>query len=307
MPIACSGWCRLALIHACALLPALTGMGPLRAQEPATGGPAAEQSQEAPEDEAHEEEAPEAAPSPWAGTVELYGFTPLRSSGTTTVRGFDADFDLDLGDILSALDGAFYLRGSVERERWGILTDLSYVRLGDKKASTSARGNFTGNARLAFEQGVYDLAVRYRFGDRESAVAKPGDWTVIPYLGVRVIDLEQEVKAEVRSRVLRGNSLQKQGSLERTWAQPLVGLQASTFLSPRLRAFARADIGGFGLSGDEDLSGNVQLGLGYAIGENTDLNLSWRYQGIRYQNDRTPGSGVNVDNNGIELGVKVFF
>jgi hypothetical protein len=310
MSLISSAWARGGLLTACGLLLDPAGTGVLRAQQLPTNGPQPEQQQEPANEDATDPEAetaPATPPSPWAGTVELYGFTPLRSSGTTTVRGFEADFDLDLGDILSDLDGAFYLRGSVERGRWGVLTDLSYVRLGDKSATTSAAGRFNGNARLNYEQGVYDLAVRYRFGERESAVAQPGAWTLIPYLGVRVIDLNLDVKAEVRSNVLRRASLESQGSIGRTWAQPLLGLQASTFLSPRLRLFARADIGGFGISGDQDLSGNAQLGLGYAIGDNTDLNLSWRYQGIRYQNSRSPSSGVSVDNNGIELGVKFFF
>jgi hypothetical protein len=92
-----------------------------------------------------------------------------------------------------------------------------------------------------------------------------------------------------------------------TWAQPLIGTQASLFLSPKLRIFARGDIGGFGLSGDKDLSGNAQVGLGYAIGNNTDLNLSWRYLGIAYGNAANRGNSFDTYQNGVELGVKFFF
>jgi len=72
------------------------------------------------------------------------------------------------------------------------------------------------------------------------------------------------------------DEFERQGDFGRTWAQPLLGMQASVFVSPKLRLFARGDIGGFGLSGDKDLSGNAQVGLGYAVGNNTDLNLSWQ-------------------------------
>ena len=62
-----------------------------------------------------------------------------------------------------------------------------------------------------------------------------------------------------------------------------------------------------GLSGDQDLSGNGQVGVGYAVGNNTNLTLSWRYQGVKYRNDRNPSSGTSNCENGIEMGVKIFF
>jgi len=88
--------------------------------------------------------------------------------------------------------------------------------------------------------------------------------------------------------------------------QAVMGL-GSMFLSPRLRVFARADIDGFGLSGDQDLFGNAQVGVGYAVGNNTNLTLSWRYQGVKYRNDRNPSSGSSNCENGIEMDVKIFF
>ena len=245
--------------------------------------------------------------NPWRGTVELYGFAPLRATGTTTIRGFEADTDLDLGDILSSLEWITSLRGSVERDRWGLLTDLSYVRLGADAARTTAAGRFTGKASVTNTLGLYDLAVRYRFGDPEAAVAEPGQFSIIPYAGVRVIDAQLDVEAQVRGNGPLGLAFERQGDFGRTWAQPLLGLQASVFVSPKLRLFARGDIGGFGLSGDKDLSGNAQVGIGYAVGNNTDINLSWRFLGLRYENDSSPSSGFSSYQNGIELGLKFFF
>ena len=149
--------------------------------------------------------------------------------------------------------------------------------------------------------------MRYRFGDPESAVAEPGVFSIIPYAGVRVIDAQLGVEAQIRGNGPLGLAFERQGNFGRTWAQPLLGMQASVFVSPKLRLFARGDIGGFGISGDKDLSGNAQLGIGYAVGNNTDLNLSWRFLGLRYENDRTPSSGFSSYQNGIELGLKFFF
>jgi hypothetical protein len=77
--------------------------------------------------------------------------------------------------------------------------------------------------------------------------------------------------------------------------------------SRRLQLFARADIGGFGLSGSDDLSGNAQLGLAYAVGNSTQLRLSWRYFGINYNNGGSPDNGFSSYQNGLEAGVKVLF
>ena len=251
-----------------------------------------------------------AAVSPWAGTIELYGLAPLRTTGTTTVsngtRNFSADTDLNLGDVLSKLKWATSLRGSIEKDRLGLLVDLDYVKLGQYESTTGRRGIFTGSAEVTASQGIYDLALRYRFGDREAAVGKPGQFSLIPYAGIRIIDAQLDVGAQIQGSGGRV-SFQRQGNFGRTWVQPLLGTQATIFMSPRLRAFARADIGGFGLSGSEDLSGNAQVGLGYAVGNNTDLNISWRYAGINYNTGDIPDSGYSSYRNGFEIGLKFFF
>lgn len=272
------------------------------AEVPATTAQAVELEVEAQAEDSDQPEEPQ-----WAGTVEIYGFGPLRSSGTTTINGRDSDFDADLEDILNALDGAFFLRGSVERDRWGFFTDLSYLELSGQAAKTGPGGRLTGKAKATFDLGIYDFALRYRIGDRESAVAEPGSYNLIPYAGIRVLDIESQVDLQIRGNGPRQLRFGRSASVDRTWVQPLVGIKGSYFLSPRLRAFGRFDIGGFGISGDEDLSGNAQLGLGYAIGNSTDLNLSWRYEGIRYDNGKKNSNGLSMDNNGIEVGIKFYF
>ena len=186
------------------------------------------------------------------------------------------------------------------------MVDLDYVKLGQYESTTGRRGIFTGSAEVTATQGIYDLALRYRFGDREAAVGKPGQFSLIPYAGIRIIDAQLDVAAQIQGSGGRV-SFQQQGNFGRTWVQPLLGTQATIFMSPRLRAFARADIGGFGLSGSEDLSGNAQVGLGYAVGNNTDLNISWRYAGINYNTGDIPDSGYSSYRNGFEIGLKFFF
>ena len=281
------------------------------------------------------------SPSPWAGTVELYGLAPLRTSGTATVRGLGTDFDLDLGQVLQPLTALASLRGSVEYGRLGLLTDLSYLSLQGaqgvsrgglnadgsfgplgRKSASVAIGTTSINASMGLVQGVYDLALRYRFGERETAVARPGSFSVIPYAGIRLVNVQYNLGLEGQgsgsSITVTGpnnsfslnrpaGSFTRYGELSSTVAQPLLGSQAMLFLSPRLRLFARGDIGGFGIDQPENLSWNAQAGVGYAIGNSTQLNLSWRLLHLGGSNGAPQPNAFAVNENGIEAGVKFFF
>jgi hypothetical protein len=302
---------------------------------------------------------PKPAPSPWAGTLELYGFAPLRTTTAVTraaterdlsglldqrragrnrdraarsadglrdrpldrsfpdqieIPGFTAVTDVGLGSLLEHLTDIFSLRGSVEYNRIGFQTDLSYVGLGAQTARTLQRNRRffpdlpaptrTLQTQVAMTQGIYDFALRYRFGERERAIGKPGAVNVIPYAGVRVLDLGLETTSTFEGPLaLRSRNLNFGNPI----AQPLLGLQGQVFLTPRLRLFARGDLGGFGTNGAVDMSGNAQAGVGYAIGNSTQLDVSWRYLYLARDNGETPNTAYAIDQNGIEVGVKFFF
>ncbi|MCX5951914.1 MAG: hypothetical protein NTZ40_00070 [Cyanobacteria bacterium] len=318
---------------------------------------------------------PQPAVSPWAGTLEIYGFTPLRATSSVTrgasqrdlpdllgtrdgernldlpdgigdslgdrlpglsypdrweelrgklsgrsipdqieIPGFTAVTDVGLGTILEHLTDIFFVRGSVEYKRVGFQSDLSYVGLGGETAkSFTRRRRFfpdlpvptrTLKTQVAISQGVYDFALRYRFGERERAIGTPGSVTVIPYAGVRVVDVGVETTNTFQGPLALRN---RDFSFGNPITQPLLGLQGQVFVSPRLRLFARGDLGGFGANGDVDMSGNAQIGVGYAIGNSTQLDLSWRYLYLARDNGQTPNAAYTIDQNGIEVGVKFFF
>lgn len=311
-------------------------------------------------------------PSPWAGTLEFYGFLPLKTTNRTTIEGFSAEADLTLGQLLDALSSTVSLRGSVEHGRLGLLTDISYVNLqkqaaiersrdrfrigdgrlragldayrertseegradrrgrlrgkladrlanlgevdrqrGDLAARLAARERNSGSVTRSFrtelgtEQGIYDVALRYRLGARETAVADPGTVTVIPYAGIRILDVGLSIDSVLSS----SNGSQRAAS--RTFGapevQPLLGTQAQVFVAPKLRLFARGDAAGFGISSVNGFSANAQVGLGYAVGNSTQIDLSWRYLHMAGDNGRARPNAYVVSENGIELGLKFFF
>jgi hypothetical protein len=334
------------------------------------------QGPERPGDSAPTPAASAPAPSPWAGTLELYGFAPLRTTTSVTraatqrdlsslldnrrgdrtpgqlagkaggklqalpdltfpdgrgdqlrdkalnlklpdqieIPGFTAVTDVGLGATLEHLTDIFYLRGSVEHNRVGFQTDLSYVGLAGETAKEFKRSRRvfpdlpvptrTLKTQVAVTQGIYDFALRYRFGDRERPISTPGAFTLIPYAGVRVVDLGVETTSTFEGPLLQRS---RQSSFGNPIAQPLLGVQGQVFLAPRLRLFARGDLGGFGANGTVDMSGNAQAGVGYAIGNSTQLDLSWRYLYLARDNGQSPSTAYTIDQNGIEVGVKFFF
>jgi hypothetical protein len=354
---------------------------PITLAEAQSIGPTAQQAQPLPTEpqpelpqDSQPAASPEPAPSPWAGTLEIYGFSPLRATTSVTrgatqrdlpgllgnrrgdrtpgtgdrrddlrdrlpdltfpdrgeglrgrlperslpnqieIPGFTAVTDVGLGSILEHLTDIFSLRGSVEYNRIGFQTDLSYVGLGGQTARDFKRSRRffpdlpvptrTLKTEVATTQGIYDFALRYRFGERERAISTPGAVTVIPYAGVRVVDLGVETTSIFEGPLaLRSRDF----SFGDPIVQPLLGLQGQVFVTPRLRLFARGDLGGFGTNGDVDMSGNAQVGVGYAIGNSTQLDLSWRYLYLARDNGETPNAAYTIDQNGIEVGVKFFF
>ena len=317
------------------------------------------------------------AESPWAGTVELYGFAPIRTTTSTTINGFTADADFSLGQTLRALTAAVAVRGSVEYGRVGLMTDLSYTSVRGVKATSlpSGREAIVGllrlqdrrpllerlrprdradrldglqlaalrerfgdrldgrlmerwssrdrralqalaglsnrqiarslNSTIDSQQGLYDIALRYRFGERERAVAWPGAVTVVPYAGVRIVDVGMTI-----SNALQRGSFQlrsRTDSFGQPYAQALFGTWGQVFVTPRLRMFARGDVGTTGGGSGSDLSANAQLGVGYAVGNSTQLDLSWRYLHLDRDNGQSPRSAYLINQNGVELGVKFFF
>ena len=155
-------------------------------------------------------------------TLELYGFLPWIQS-TTTIRDLDTEAALGPGQALNVLESAYSFRGSLEKDRLGLLMDVAYNQLGAEPSRSGPRGQVTLNTDLGAITGVYDLALRWRFGDRESAIGRPGHWTVIPYAGMRMVQTRLDVTAQLTGNVPFRLGVERLGSLDRTWVQPEIG------------------------------------------------------------------------------------
>lgn len=189
--------------------------------------------------------------------------------------------------------------GEVDRQRGELAARLAARERGAGSATRSFR------TEVGTEQGLHDVALRYRLGARESAVADPGTVTVIPHAGIRIVDMGLSIDSILSSD--RGRQRAVSRSYGAPEVQPLLGTQSQVFVAPRLRLFACGDAAGFGIGGADGFSANAQVGLGYAVGNSTQINLSWRYLTMAADNGRQRPNAYELVEIGIELGLKFFF
>ncbi len=271
----------------------------------------------------------------WRLYLDLYGFLPIENEGTVKLDGNSNTGNLSLSDILENVSSIATLRAGIEYGRFGLQTGvfhgavdfndgmterMTYERsrirkLTGKKVDRSLklRGDIEGDFHL--DQTLIDIALRYRAGDIQRAKMDEGSFSFVGFAGARIVDgtIKSDVDIDLSSSyegpVLKNERSKKidlGDSWSHTWVQPLVGMQATYAFSPDWQAFVYADAAGFGLAGKKDLSGNAQAGIAYAVGNSTQVSLSYKVYGLEYAahgND----NGYKAFSHGPNIGLRFVF
>jgi hypothetical protein len=271
----------------------------------------------------------------WRVNLDVYGFLPLSADTTTTLNVNANTLDWDLEDIFDHLTGVLTMRAAVERGRWGLQTGIIHASLdGSKDGSKwtsrdrSRNRKLTGNtvtrslsiggeyeADFDFDQTILDLALRYRAGDVQRPRMEHGAVSFVGFAGTRIVngtigsDIDIKIGANYEGPITenkRAKSIKFDESWSRTWVQPLIGMHTTYAFNPDWQAFGYLDAAGFGLSGQQDLSGTAQAGIAYSIGNSTQLSLSYKYFGLDYQAYGNH-NGYNTKQHGVNLGIRILF
>ncbi len=155
---------------------------------------------------------------------------------------------------------------------------------------------------LDFNQGIYDFALSYNFGDKPptslpkepSSKTFPRLWFQ-PIIGTRLnslnLELENIINYKISSSLVNiEGTVQNTYQASKLWFEPLLGAKAGIQLSDPISLWLRGDYSGFGLAGDTNYSWNLIFGMDYWVRENISLQLGYRFYEINYQN----GSGSNA-------------
>jgi hypothetical protein len=214
----------------------------------------------------------------WQFGVTIYGWFPDISGETSfTQPGGTNDFKIDIGDILDNLE--FTLMGTFDarKGRWGILTDLIYMDVGDSQTGTrevtiggiELPVNASANVDLDLKSWIWTLTGYYRTLDQ------PG-MTLDVVAGARHLDIEQRVNWVVTGNVGSIPVPDRTGAAEvsLTIWDALIGIRGRFAFGAQNSWFVPyyLDIG----TGDSDFTWQGIAGLGYAY-RWCEVVAIWRY------------------------------
>lgn len=197
----------------------------------------------------------------WTFSAMAYAWLP-SINGSSAIKGRTADIDASFGDLverkipkeLFGLMGAFEAR----YERFGIMTDLVYMKLGASGSAARARsvhplvgGTLAASMSAQFEMFIAETSLAYELV--RSQGSGPGAETAIDlYGGGRLWWQRAEANLALTAgmhiadlAVSGGRALASSGDV--TWFDPLIGLRLRHRFSPQADMVLRGDIGGFGV------------------------------------------------------------
>lgn len=193
-----------------------------------------------------------------------------------------------------------------ELEEAKSLIDQELVKIEQTKDFIENRSpqnlDIDSQTNLSFQQGIYDFAVSYHFGDipnyrlpeKPSGRNYPLFWFQ-PIAGMRLnnisVNIEETINVVATSTLVNfSGSFKNNYGQTRTWLEPMIGAKLGMQLNDRIGFWLRGDASGFGLAGETDMSWNIYTGMDWWVGYNTSLQLGYRF----YEIDYSWGSGNNA-------------
>jgi hypothetical protein len=230
--------------------------------------------------------APAAAQDGWSVTLSPYAWTPGIAASVGTRFG-ELEADASVGDVLSALDLAGMGVVEARNGRWGLIADLLYADLTERRDSPF--GALFSRARVDTELTLASgyLAVRLHEDARVAVDAMAG---------LRAVSVDLDVT------LARGDLRARSFGVGDSWVDPLVGGRLRLALTDRWFAAAFADLGGFG--GGSDLTWQSVGTIGYRFDDRWSAQGGWRQLVIE---KRIDGRDVTLDLGGPLLGVTLAF
>jgi hypothetical protein len=238
----------------------------------------------------------------WEFTIAPYIFFSVID-GDVTVRGQESSVDVGFSGIFDALDFGAQLHFEARRNRFGLLGDLTYLKLSADEDFTRSRAALS--ADLEIQQWIIEFGGFYRVGEWSAGRETPRKLAFDVLAGGRYWNLD--IDLDLSLAVLNQTRSTRLGADE-NWVDPFLGARFTANITKNLLFNFRGDIGGFGISGCSDFSYYIIALLGWQFYRNTTLMLGYRVLYVDYAN----GSGedqfeFDVTMSGPVLGVAYQF
>lgn len=242
----------------------------------------------------------DASAEDWGFSLGIYGYFPDLSGRTSFPTANPEGFEIGIDSILDNLDFTFQGNFDARNGRWGIMTDVIYLDI--------------GNGRTQYTQGsVGDMSIPAEARASVDLDIKTLLWTTTAYyrlidetdhsldfmFGVRYADMEQTLTWNLEGSVGSIPLPARSGSSEigEDFLDAIVGLRGhAAFGDGGWFMPYYADIG----TGDSDLTWQAALGVGYEF-DWGELKAGWRYLSYDLPSD---GAIEELEMSGPQLGAR---
>ncbi|MGE3871518.1 MAG: hypothetical protein AB7F74_01040 [Parvibaculaceae bacterium] len=198
----------------------------------------------------------------------------------------EVEVDLSFSDVIDHFDIGYMGLAEARYGRFGILTDLLYVKL---SASNDVKAqHINADIDLTSETLTSLGALEYRLLDGEE-----GNLDLLA--GGRLWWVKTDLD-------FNGAIINASGSDSATWVDPIVGIRGRFNLTPEIYLAGWGMIGGFGVS--SEFFWDAMGGLGYQISDSFSLFAGYRGLSVDYSDD---GFVFDVDMNGPLAGAVLTF
>jgi hypothetical protein len=213
----------------------------------------------------------------WHYTIAPYLFFP-GISGEVSAGSLPAvPVDASVGDVLGNFDIGLAGHFEARKNRFGLLTDVSWNNLGSDLAQTQF-GTFTADLRQVIAEG--DLFYRVASG---GSADRPASLDLIA--GARYTGTKTRLKAEGSA------GAEYAGDFTKTdWVDALAGLRFRAPLGSKFAVLGRGDVAGFG----SNLTWNLESDLAFVASPRWSVGAGWRYMDIDYDNGNPGGEFESV-------------
>jgi hypothetical protein len=197
--------------------------------------------------------------------MAVYSWMPGIKNSVES-NGDEATSDVPFSKIFDALDFANFAHLEIQKGKWGIFSELDFVKLSENgEFRTPRRGlPFKTNADFAIKQTMVELGgIRSFDGERVGFDA---------LAGARYFRMDSKVHVGPFG-----------SDVTKDWVDPLIGGRLRFQLSDRWQAALRADLAGFGVG--SELTTNIVATIGYKLSERNSLAFGYRYMDIDYEKD----------------------
>lgn len=219
--------------------------------------------------------------------------------GDVTVKGRDAEVDVNFEDILDELDIAALANFIAKRGRWEFFVQPNYMKLSPE--GDVDRNTVTLDADVETEMLILEFGTFYKLGTWGDRF--PVSLDILG--GGRYWHFDNEIDLDIDRDIRKERDVDSEKDL----IDPFVGLRVGTAISKKLRLGVRGDIGGFDISDDtSDLSWQAIGLFEYDLSRRIVLGAGYRALDIRYEtgsgNDK---KGMDATIHGPVLGVGIRF